>query len=237
MDILNELYQIDKETLLFLNSFHSNFFDHFMWIVTGKWVWVPMYCTIFYVIIKNLKLPAACLTIAAFVLVIVYSDQFCATILRPLFHRMRPSNVENELSALLHLVNGYRGGYYGFPSCHSANSFGLAFITYFIFRNRKVTFFIMLWAILNSYSRIYTGVHYPSDILGGLVVGFSGALIVYSFYRKVLSSSVCTGRLQISETEFMLNHSVPFKNINFLIYIEMLTILAIAIYSLLKGLS
>jgi len=234
MDMLNVLYQIDKDILLFLNSFHSNFADNFTWIVTGKWVWVPLYCTIFYVIIKNLKLPVACLTITAFVLVIVYSDQLCATILRPLFHRMRPSNVENELSVFLHLVNGYRGGHYGFPSCHSANSFGLAFFMYYIFRNTRVTFFIMLWAILNSYSRIYTGVHYPSDILGGLVVGFSGALIVYWLYRKVLSSSVCTERLQIAETEFLLNHSVSFKNLNFLIYIEILTIIAIAIYSLLK---
>lgn len=111
-------------------------------------------------------------------------SNLCITV-ASLFHRLRPSHPDSGTSALLHLVNGYRGGTYGLPSCHSANSFGLAFFMVFMFRNRTLSTSILLWAVLNSYSRIYMGVHYPSDLIAGLLVGLSGAVLIYCLLDTV----------------------------------------------------
>jgi undecaprenyl-diphosphatase len=81
-------------------------------------------------------------------------------------------------------VNGYRGGRYSFPSAHASNSFGLAFFLMYLFRNKWLTTTMMLWALLNCYSRIYLGVHYPGDILAGFLVGFVAASFTYWVFKK-----------------------------------------------------
>ena len=110
----------------------------------------------------------------AIALTITFADQMGATVIRPLVCRPRPANLENPISEFVQIVNGYRGGRYGFPSCHAANTFGLAFFLFYLFRNRSLNWFIMLWALLTCYSRSYLGVHYPGDLLALLsVTGFS----------------------------------------------------------------
>lgn len=184
--MLETIQLSDQELFLFLNSLHSHYWDGFMWIFTAKLPWVPMYAAILYVICKNMRPAVSLLTVIAIVLTIVYADQICATLIRPLVERMRPSNPNNPISEWVHLVNGKRGGRYGFPSCHAANSFGLAFFVMLLFKNRLLTIFILLWATINSYSRIYIGVHYPGDLFVGMLVGLSGAILMYKLYRYAL---------------------------------------------------
>ncbi len=180
--MLERLQFIDQELFLFLNSLHSGYWDQFMWIFTAKLPWIPMYAAILYVICKNMRPSVSLLAVISIVLTIVYADQICATLIRPLAERMRPSNPNNPISEWVHIVNGKRGGRYGFPSCHAANSFGLAFFVMLLFKNRLLTLFILLWAALNSYSRIYIGVHYPGDLIAGMLVGLSGAVLMYKLY-------------------------------------------------------
>ena len=180
--MLERLQFIDQELFLFLNSLHSGYWDQFMWIFTAKLPWIPMYAAILYVICKNMRPSVSLLAVISIVLTIVYADQICATLIRPLVERMRPSNPNNPISEWVHIVNGKRGGRYGFPSCHAANSFGLAFFVMLLFKNRLLTLFILLWAALNSYSRIYSGVHYPGDLIAGMLVGLSGAVLMYKLY-------------------------------------------------------
>ena len=162
-DMIQLLVNTDQNLLLYLNGFHNAFGDYFMSTFTGKWIWVPMYASILYVLLKNFnwKITLCCLT--AIALTILFADQVCASLIRPAVERLRPSNPANPISDLVHIVNNYRGGRYGFPSCHASNSFGLAFFLVFLFRKRWLSLFILLWATLNCYTRIYLGVHYPGD--------------------------------------------------------------------------
>lgn len=108
-----------------------------------------------------------------------------ASLIRPEVARLRPSNLENPLSEMVHIVNGYRGGSYGFPSCHAANTFGLAFFVVYLFRSRLLSTFILVWALVTCYSRAYLGVHYPGDLLAGAVLGFVGASLCYGLFQKI----------------------------------------------------
>ena len=132
-DMIQLLVNTDQNLLLYLNGFHNAFGDYFMSTFTGKWIWVPMYASILYVLLKNFnwKITLCCLT--AIALTILFADQVCASLIRPAVERLRPSNPANPISDLVHIVNNYRGGRYGFPSCHASNSFGLAFFLVFLF--------------------------------------------------------------------------------------------------------
>lgn len=184
-EVLNELINIDTNIFLSINRMHSPFFDYFMSTYSGKWIWVPMYVSIFYVMLRNFHWKVALSCLIAVALVITLADQTGATLIRPYVGRLRPANLENPISDMVHIVNGYRGGSYGFPSCHAANTFGLAFFISFLFRERWLTVFFMGWALLTCYSRIYLGVHYPGDLLVGALIGLLAAYLVYLLFMKV----------------------------------------------------
>lgn len=168
IDFLSALSDADTDLLLAINGWRAEWADYFMYAFSGKLVWIPMYAAILYVIFRNVGWKTALGCIVTVALTITFADQVCATLIRPVACRLRPANLENPISDLVQIVNGYRGGRYGFPSCHAANTFGLAFFVFYIFRNRLLTTFIMFWAVLTCYSRSYLGVHYPGDLLAGL---------------------------------------------------------------------
>lgn len=191
MDALQGIVDIDTSVFLAINGMHNTYFDYFMNMYSGKWVWIPMYVAIWYVMLRNFHWKVTLLCMVALALVITFADQVCASLIRPYVERFRPSRLENPLSELVHIVNGRRGGRYGFPSCHAANAFGLAFFLFFLFRKRWLTFFMMVWALLMCYSRVYLGVHYPGDLLVGAIVGAIGAWIVYRLFVKVSGYRSC----------------------------------------------
>ena len=184
-DVLQGLVDVDTQVFLSNNGMHNPYFDFFMSAYSGQWIWVPMYAAILYVLLRNMSWKTALLCTVGVALTITFADQVCATLIRPYVERLRPSNLENPLSELVHIVNGRRGGAYGFPSCHSANTFALAFYLMFLFRRRGLTLFMMGWALLTCYSRVYLGVHYPGDLLAGALLGFIGASLFYGLFRKV----------------------------------------------------
>jgi undecaprenyl-diphosphatase len=120
----------------------------------------------------------------ALALLVTLCDQISSNIFKEGFERLRPSR-DPSLEGLVDLINGKRGGKFGFVSSHATNSFGLAAFSLLLFRYRWYTVFILFWASLNSYSRIYMGVHYPGDILGGIILGVLLGVFVYWFYKKV----------------------------------------------------
>ena len=158
---------MDTCVFLFFNGAHNEFFDYFMKAYSGKWIWVPLYATLLYVMIRNFTIKQTILCVIGLSLTIAFADQICATFIRPFVERLRPANLDNPISPMVHIVGNYRGGSYGFPSCHAANTFGLAFFIFSLFKRYWLTLFIMGWATLTCYSRIYLGVHYPGGLLAG----------------------------------------------------------------------
>lgn len=176
--MIDWLNTIDTQVFLALNGLHAPYFDVFMKLFTGKWIWVPMYAAVLFAVVRNYRWRQTLAVLVCVALAITIADQVCATLIRPEVCRLRPSNPENPLSEMVHIVGGYRGGSYGFPSCHAANSFALASFLTLLFANRKLSLFIFAWAVLNSYSRVYPGVHYPGDLLVGAIIGTAAGLVM-----------------------------------------------------------
>lgn len=183
-DFLQVLTEWDAQALLAINGAHNSFWDVFMYTYSGKLVWVPMYAALVYVLFHNFSWKMALICLAGVGITILLADQVGASLIRPCVERLRPSNVNNPLSEYMHLVNGYRGGRYGFPSCHAANTFGLAFFLMLLIRRSGFTLYLVCWALLTCYSRAYLGVHYPGDLLVGALLGFCSAALVYYLLVK-----------------------------------------------------
>lgn len=215
MELMQWLIEIDEKLLLAINGCHNDYFDHFMYLFSDRWIWVPMYVVILYVMIRNFSFRKTIVCLIAIALTITIADQVGASLIRPIVERMRPSNLDNPISDLVHIVNNHRSGRYGFPSCHAANTFGLAFFVCFLFRRRWLTAFLMFWAVVTCYSRVYLGLHYPGDLFFGMILGLLSATMVYLIMRKLIPE----------------HSGGSIKHVNTPIYVGALTIAVISLIS------
>lgn len=182
--MLESLLDMDQSLLLWMNSFHTTLGDVFMPIYTDKLLWIPLYlCLVFYFYKSYGKKVWWILLI--FVLCVGCADFISSSIIKPWVARLRPSQVK-ELEGVLHIVNGYRSGRFGFVSSHAANTMVVATLFTLLTRDTLNSVVLFLWCLLNCYSRIYLGVHYPGDIVGGLVLGGIIAWIGYCCVVKML---------------------------------------------------
>ncbi|MDX2414993.1 MAG: phosphatase PAP2 family protein [Bacteroidales bacterium] len=177
------MIELDKSLFLFLNSFNSPFWDSVMWIVSARLTWVPLYLAI--IIMLGYKERKKLLVILPFlILTVVLTDQVTLHCFKNIFERFRPC-YEPSLDGLVHIVNGKCGGKFGFVSSHASNTFGIATMSLLLMRHNWFSVLILLWASFVSYSRIYLGVHYPGDILGGALLGIFSGYLMYRIYRFV----------------------------------------------------
>lgn len=177
--MIDTLAPLDEQILLLINGHHTAFLDELMTLVTGKFIWIPLYLFLIDMLYKKLGAKYTLLTLIAVGLAIFMADQICASLIRPYVGRMRPTNPDNPIYPLITIVEGYARGGYGWPSCHAANTFALATLLSIVFRSKAFTGCIFFWAVLVSYSRIYLGVHYPGDIICGALIGsFLGYLSI-----------------------------------------------------------
>ena len=194
--MLEEILHIDTEILLAINGWHALWADQVMWIVSEKATWIPLYLLLIGLLVwryrkpamKSVKwlqkVPVCVVMIIAIAAAVGLSDFIASGILKDLVARPRPTRVP-ELEGVLHLVNGYKSGQYGFVSSHAANTMACGLLFSLIWRKKIATVGMMLWVAVNCYSRMYLGVHYPSDILGGLIVGALMAVVAYQVLLKL----------------------------------------------------
>ena len=194
--MLEQLLHIDTEILLAINGWHAPWADKLMWIISAKATWIPLYLLLIGLLVWRYRKPAltsvkwlqkvpACVVMIVVIGLAVGAADFIASgILKDWVARPRPTRVP-ELEGVLHLVNEYRSGQYGFVSSHAANTIAVALLFSLIWRNKIATVSLMLWVAANCYSRMYLGVHYPTDVLGGLIVGSLVGGVAYCVLRRV----------------------------------------------------
>ena len=190
--MLEKILEVERGAFLFLNGCHHPFWDSFMWLYSGKEVWIPVVLFFLFMLFYKNEWKESLLIVLSIVLVIALCDQFTSSICKPYFMRFRPTH-HPDFMEFVKTVNDYRGGKYGFMSGHAANAFGFAMFSLLLFRYRWYSISILLWATIMAYSRIYLGVHFISDIVPGIFVGMLFGYLVYNLYvaihRKLLKKT------------------------------------------------
>lgn len=180
--MIEYLDHIDQAALVTINGMHTAYLDQLMWCITSRLSWALILVALLWSLRRDWR--QALLVIAMVALTVLIADQLSSGLIKHAVERLRPSH-NPDLAGTLHLVNGHKGGMYGFVSSHAANSFGVAMLIGLIYRHRRVMAALMFWAVLQCYSRMYMGVHYPGDILGGAVIGLLVGYLCYRLWRLV----------------------------------------------------
>ena len=221
--MLEKILDYEHNLFLQLNSFHSSFGNQFMWLFSSKIAWLPL--VIFFIVVifyKNRsRWKEVLLIFAAIALVVTLCDQFASGFCKPFFSRLRPTHHPDFMNEV-NTVYGYRGGLYGFISSHAANAFGIATTTSLIFKYRFYSVMFYIWATVNSYSRIYLGVHFISDIVPGIIVGIFFGWIAYKLFK------VASGKIV---AEYADTGLYRYNGLNIIIYMLILTIVTLTILS------
>lgn len=196
------LIEIDWQLMRLLNFDGGPFMDALMYGVSYKFTWVPLYLLLVWLAWRKNSLLAEkeryyefALFVLVTVLVIAMSDQIASGLIKTAVQRPRPSHQEGLMESL-HYVNEYRGGAYGFVSSHASNSIAMVMWVYYYLtrgvgnlitggRKHLLMAGLVLFLVLNCYSRIYLGVHYLGDILGGLAVGLFTAKMGIVMYQRM----------------------------------------------------
>jgi undecaprenyl-diphosphatase len=179
MGVIQTISDWDKSAFLYLNGFHSDLMDYVMTLFTLTSTWILFYGVTLFIIIRKYGRKSVPIIISL-VLIILLSDQISGVFKHSVM-RLRPSN-DPVIAPLAH-VFFTKGGLYGFVSAHAANAFSFATFTALLFRSRGYAIFIYPWACVIAYTRIYLGVHYPGDILGGILLG---TLVGWGIFRLLL---------------------------------------------------
>lgn len=181
--MIKTLEEWDKALFLKLNGAHNSLFDFLMPWISNKYVWIPLYAVLLYLLIKKDQRQWF-LMILSLGIMIYLSDQLASGFLKPTVERLRPC-YDPEISDQVHLLKGC-GGQYGFASSHASNSFAIAIFCWLLLKEHmKYIWLLIPWAALVAYSRVYLGVHYPGDILMGALIGLGVAVLMCYLLEKM----------------------------------------------------
>lgn len=177
----------DVAILEMFNGCGSSFFDGLMLTLTSGFVWIPLYVALLYLVIYNSEtMTQIMLIVGAAILCVLLSGGICDYIIKPIVGRLRPVN-DPSLIDVIHSVANYGSKDFSFFSSHAANTISLTVFFSLLVRNGKLFIAMLIWSLTNCYTRLYLGMHYPSDILVGMLWGALIGFGVYYGYTKLFS--------------------------------------------------
>lgn len=180
-EFVEKLLTYERDLFFLLNGSDSVILDNIMYTISLSKIWIPLYLFVLLLFFYKKPVKEALFTSLFFILVFALCDQFSSGLIKPFFERLRPGH-HPDFKDFVRIVNGHRGGGYSFISGHATNCFGFAVALALLFRNRWVTIIALIWATLISYSRIYLGMHFISDVVGGIIAGTLIATILYAVF-------------------------------------------------------
>lgn len=179
----------DYDLMRWMNTDAFPWLDQPMWWFSTKWFWSPVYALLLFVLYKKYPGKYFIWIVLAIAVCILINDQTASGIFKNWIARLRPS-YDPLLQGELHHVlepNGqiYRGGKFGFYSSHAANMAGVVTLMFLWMPewNKWKKALLILWVLLIGYSRIYLGVHFPTDVLMGLAMGVLGGWLSFFVWK------------------------------------------------------
>ena len=176
---------LDKNLFLFLNGFHSSFFDLFFSWTNKVITWIPLYLLFLFLMIKKFR-SKSWIPLVMTAILVVSTDQ-SSVLIKNSVKRYRPSH-HLQIKEKTHLIQQEKGGQFGFVSSHASNIWGIAVFIILVLKvkDKKALALLLFWAMVVSYGRIYSGVHYPLDVIGGALLGIGIAYIIFKVLTRLL---------------------------------------------------
>jgi undecaprenyl-diphosphatase len=181
--MLEKIIHLDKELLVFLNGLGSERFDGLWLIITKQVYWTPIFLLFFYLLQKKVGWKNFGYYVLFTAVLILLCDQ-TANLFKNGFQRLRPCNDE-EIKGIIRIVKSSSS--FSFFSGHATNSMATTVFTFMILKKYyKHVYLLFLFPLIFAYSRIYLGLHFPTDILTGYAFGATFGFICYKIYQKYI---------------------------------------------------
>ena len=184
---ITELSGIDKYILYWFNGSNSLFEDGLVSLLTSGMTWIPLYIALFYLVMKNNDtMGQIMLIVGSIILCIILTGGIDDIFIKPWIGRVRPCN-DPDINAHLNLITGQVESGFSFFSAHAANTMSLAVFLCLLIKDSIFKIVMIGWSLLNGWSRLYLGVHFPSDVLFGFFYGAVIGILIFSFYKRFYS--------------------------------------------------
>lgn len=181
----SKIQDMDMQVLSIFNGSDNIMLDQMVQILTSGLTWIPLYVMLFFVVMRNNEtMGQIALVVGSAIFCVLFADGLVDGIIKQLAERWRPSN-DPTFKYMVQVVDDIRLKGYSFCSAHAANSMSLAVFFSLLIRSKLLTITLVIWSLINCWTRLYLGVHYPSDILCGMIIGIIVGILVYLLYYKI----------------------------------------------------
>lgn len=181
----SKIQDMDMQVLNLFNGSDNIMLDQMVQILTSGLTWIPLYVMLFFVVMRNNEtMGQIALVVGSAIFCVLFADGLVDGIIKQLAERWRPSN-DPTFKYMVQVVDDVRLKGYSFCSAHAANTMSLAIFFSLLVRSKLLTITLVIWSLINCWTRLYLGVHYPSDILCGMMIGIVVGILVYLLYYKL----------------------------------------------------